>query len=79
MESNMKTVKCPACGKPAVFAPENKYRPFCCERCATLDLGAWADEKYAVPAFEQESLSVNENAESDSAISEELPPKDRRN
>jgi uncharacterized protein len=75
----MKNVKCPTCGKPAVFAPENKYRPFCSERCSTLDLGAWADEKYAVPAFEQESTTVNENTDSESAITMEIPPKNRRN
>jgi uncharacterized protein len=77
-EGNMKTVVCPACGKKAVYAPENKYRPFCCERCATLDLGAWADEKYAVPAIEQESTSVNENDDSDSALAKVIPLKDRR-
>ena len=75
----MKTVSCPTCKKPAVFAPENKYRPFCGERCATLDLGAWADEKFAVPAFEQDPSSVNENDESESATSSKIPPKDHRN
>jgi endogenous inhibitor of DNA gyrase (YacG/DUF329 family) len=75
----MKSVKCPTCGQTVAFAPENKYRPFCGERCATLDLGAWADEKYAVPAFEQESQRVNENAENESVNSQDLPPKLRRN
>jgi endogenous inhibitor of DNA gyrase (YacG/DUF329 family) len=28
----------------------NKYRPFCSERCKQIDLGAWAEEKYAIPA-----------------------------
>jgi uncharacterized protein len=56
-------VKCPTCGKTSSYDVNNKYRPFCCERCATLDLGAWADEKYKVPAVEQESESVNENSE----------------
>lgn len=44
-----RTVKCPQCGKPALFAPENSFRPFCSERCKLIDLGAWADEKYAIP------------------------------
>jgi endogenous inhibitor of DNA gyrase (YacG/DUF329 family) len=78
-EIHMKTVPCPQCGKPALFAPENKYRPFCSERCSTLDLGAWADEKYAVPAFEQDSETVNENDNDESTQREEIPPKDRRN
>lgn len=62
------TVKCPTCGEPARFEPGNLFRPFCSERCQTLDLGAWADEQYRVPlevrADEQESLPVNENSES---------------
>ena len=69
------TVKCPTCGKPALFDPSNKYRPFCSERCATLDLGAWADEKFKVPAFEQDSQSVNENSDAEPAPMAELPPK----
>jgi uncharacterized protein len=43
------TVKCPACGKPAVYADSNPWRPFCSERCRTVDLGAWAAERYRVP------------------------------
>lgn len=45
----MKTVPCPQCGRPAAFAPENRFRPFCSERCKTIDLGAWASEAYRVP------------------------------
>jgi endogenous inhibitor of DNA gyrase (YacG/DUF329 family) len=29
---------------------KNKYRPFCSERCKQIDLGAWAEEKYTIPA-----------------------------
>lgn len=45
-----RTVRCPACGQAAVYAPENRWRPFCSERCRNLDLGAWASESYRVPA-----------------------------
>jgi uncharacterized protein len=31
-----------------------KFRPFCSERCKTLDLGAWASEAYRVPAVESD-------------------------
>lgn len=41
-------VKCPTCGKDVVWAPENKFRPFCSERCKQIDLGAWAAEKYVI-------------------------------
>ncbi|MDP1691500.1 MAG: DNA gyrase inhibitor YacG [Burkholderiaceae bacterium] len=43
-------VPCPACGEPSVFAPDNRWRPFCSGRCAGLDLGAWANEGYRVAA-----------------------------
>ena len=46
----MKQVPCPRCGRPAAFAPENKWRPFCSERCRTIDLGNWGNERYRVPA-----------------------------
>jgi uncharacterized protein len=47
-------VPCPRCGQPAVFAPENKWRPFCSERCKVIDLGAWASESYRVPVPDEE-------------------------
>ncbi len=43
-------VACPACGQPSLYAPANPYRPFCCERCRQLDLGAWASERFKVEA-----------------------------
>jgi endogenous inhibitor of DNA gyrase (YacG/DUF329 family) len=42
-------VACPTCGKPAVFAPSNPWRPFCSERCRLTDLGGWASESYRIP------------------------------
>ncbi|HZR03493.1 MAG TPA: DNA gyrase inhibitor YacG [Burkholderiales bacterium] len=42
-------VNCPQCGKPALFAPSNPYRPFCSQRCKMIDLGQWASEAYRVP------------------------------
>jgi endogenous inhibitor of DNA gyrase (YacG/DUF329 family) len=32
-----------------VYGPENRWRPFCSERCRSIDLGAWATERYRVP------------------------------
>ncbi|MEG0053346.1 MAG: DNA gyrase inhibitor YacG [Comamonas sp.] len=43
-------VACPTCGGPSVFAPSNKFRPFCSQRCRQIDLGAWANEEFRVPA-----------------------------
>ncbi len=50
-----RTVKCPGCGKPAPWNPENRFRPFCSERCKQIDLGAWASESYRVPAAAPDS------------------------
>jgi len=44
----VKTVACPRCGRQAAFSPENKWRPFCSERCRMIDLGKWAAEDYRV-------------------------------
>jgi endogenous inhibitor of DNA gyrase (YacG/DUF329 family) len=44
----VKTVACPTCGEPAPFAPGNRWRPFCSERCRLIDLGAWATESYRI-------------------------------
>ena len=41
-------VPCPTCGKPSAFTPANPWRPFCSERCRSIDLGAWASESYRV-------------------------------
>ena len=51
-------VKCPQCGKVAKWE-QNKYRPFCSERCKLLDLGKWADEKFKV-AVEPDENEINE-------------------
>jgi len=39
----------------AVFSPANRWRPFCSERCRSIDLGAWASEAYAIPAKEEDT------------------------
>jgi endogenous inhibitor of DNA gyrase (YacG/DUF329 family) len=45
----MKQVPCPRCGQAAPFSPENKWRPFCSERCKMADLGRWLTGSYSVP------------------------------
>ena len=50
----MKQIPCPRCGQAALFAPENKWRPFCSERCKLIDLGQWAAERYRVPVEDQQ-------------------------
>ncbi|MBX3604158.1 MAG: DNA gyrase inhibitor YacG [Piscinibacter sp.] len=45
-----RTVTCPGCGGPSLYAAENPWRPFCSERCKNHDFGAWATERYRVAA-----------------------------
>ena len=49
MDKKPAIVNCPICAKPVEWRAENRYRPFCSERCKLIDLGAWATEKYRVP------------------------------
>ncbi|EZH81616.1 DNA gyrase inhibitor YacG [Ectopseudomonas composti] len=48
------TVQCPTCGAPVEWKAENTYRPFCCERCKLIDLGAWASGEHAIPGNDLE-------------------------
>ncbi|RJP69246.1 MAG: DNA gyrase inhibitor YacG [Comamonadaceae bacterium] len=54
-DTPVKTVRCPTCGGPSVYAPSNVYRPFCSERCKLTDLGAWASESFKLPEKEGQS------------------------
>ncbi len=41
-------VCCPHCGKEHQWDTNNRFRPFCSERCKMIDLGKWANEEYRV-------------------------------
>ncbi len=43
---------CPTCGKPSILTKENAFRPFCCQRCKLIDLGAWAAEDHKIAGDE---------------------------
>lgn len=49
-------MRCPICKKPI----EKEFRPFCSERCRTIDLAHWASGTYAVPA---EDLSTEDDTD----------------
>ena len=40
--------KCARCGQ----AVQARYRPFCSQRCAEIDLGSWFTERYRVATDE---------------------------
>ena len=50
-------MKCAICKKEII---EEKYKPFCCKRCADLDLGNWFNEAYTIPTDESISESDTE-------------------
>jgi uncharacterized protein len=47
--------RCPVCQKQ-FDSDESPALPFCGERCRTIDLGRWLDERYGLP-YEDESKS----------------------
>ena len=49
-----KRVACPQCGTMVEWDPQNRYRPFCSERCKLIDLGRWLDGKYQIPVVDRE-------------------------
>ena len=54
-------VDCPTCRRKVEWKEENKFRPFCSERCKQIDLGAWAEEKYTIPAVNPAEDSDDES------------------
>ena len=47
---------CPTCQKQITYSKDNKFRPFCSERCKLIDLGEWASENHRIdgkPAAEE--------------------------
>ena len=56
-------VNCLRCGAQVAWSPENRYRPFCSERCKLIDLGDWAMEKFRVPVEESKDAPDEEQDE----------------
>ncbi|MCB5162768.1 DNA gyrase inhibitor YacG [Marinomonas algarum] len=51
-------IACPTCQKKSPWSSENPDRPFCSHRCKLIDLGAWANETYAIPQQDSEEDEV---------------------
>ncbi|MEQ1664436.1 MAG: DNA gyrase inhibitor YacG [Bdellovibrionales bacterium] len=65
-----KLVKCPRCKKEAEYSQDNLYRPFCSERCQMIDLGLWAEAKYAVPGDTVNIDSPNMENQDEKSVSD---------
>lgn len=46
---NLEKITCPTCGKTNTWRPENRFKPFCSDRCKLIDLGEWARESRKIP------------------------------
>jgi uncharacterized protein len=53
-------VSCPRCSVQVAWLSQNRYRPFCSERCKLIDLGDWAMEKYRVPDENRDEPKMKE-------------------
>lgn len=51
-------VNCPTCNILVTWTSENRFRPFCSERCRLIDLGEWFSEERRIS--DEESTSDNE-------------------
>ncbi len=40
---------CPICERTVIWSTENRFRPFCSERCKLIDLGEWVEERRSLP------------------------------
>jgi uncharacterized protein len=40
--------RCPRCGKSVPLTADNPWRPFCSERCKTVDMGDWLSERHRI-------------------------------
>jgi hypothetical protein len=49
MNSEPFHVACPTCGSPVAWKAEQRWRPFCSERCKLIDLGEWLAEEKRIP------------------------------
>ncbi|WP_298626332.1 DNA gyrase inhibitor YacG [uncultured Legionella sp.] len=65
--NNLQNITCPTCGKTKTWQPENKYRPFCSDRCKLIDLGEWANESRVIPgdSVDPDSLLSDKNDSDD--------------
>jgi endogenous inhibitor of DNA gyrase (YacG/DUF329 family) len=77
MSAAVPEVRCPQCGQPSRWTPENRWRPFCSERCKQIDLGAWASGSYRVPVAEADDGTTG-GGETAPDLPPHLPPADHR-
>jgi endogenous inhibitor of DNA gyrase (YacG/DUF329 family) len=60
--SPARTPRCPICGKPQA----DRFRPFCSQRCAEVDLHRWLSGAYAIPGSAEDDDAGPAAADGDS-------------
>lgn len=60
-----RVVLCPTCEKIVIWSEQEKFRPFCSERCKLIDLGEWAAEEKIIPG---ETGTVNPDFSADTFL-----------
>jgi hypothetical protein len=63
MNDDVLQVACPTCGKAVEWTSEQKWRPFCSERCKLIDLGDWLAEEHRIPG--EPDLSLRDDQSGD--------------
>jgi len=60
----VKIVQCPQCSADVAWQEDQKWRPFCSERCKLIDLGEWASEghKIAGPSIQSDIDAIDIDA-----------------
>lgn len=66
-EPNARITRCPSCGKSSRYDLTNEFRPFCCSRCKTQDIAAWAEESFRIPAV----TNIDEEGDGEAAIEDD--------
>lgn len=59
MDPKILIVECPTCQKKIAWVSEEKYKPFCSERCKLIDLGEWASNSRFIVGEEKPLTDKN--------------------
>lgn len=46
------SVKCPNCDKQVIMNSASLFKPFCSDRCKSIDFGGWASETHVIEGKE---------------------------
>ena len=78
MSQDVRTVRCPMCGRRTTWR-ENPSRPFCSERCRLADLEGWLAGRYVVADDPEASATAAAEPEpTEPDLTEEQPAPELR-